>query len=67
MKIVETVYCSNCGADSVDILIEDNEVKVIGGCVNCDYMPMIEEVNEALGIEEDYRGIDEMAIVSEWY
>lgn len=66
MKIIETIYCSNCEADAVDIVLEDNEVTVIGGCVNCDYMPMIEEVEEALEIE-DYRGIDEMAIVSEWY
>lgn len=65
MKIIERIGCPNCGHE-IDIVVENNEVLTIGGCVGCDYMPMIEEVNEVLETES-YRGIDEMAIVSEYY
>ena len=51
IRIVETIPCPNCGHD-IDIVLVDNFIDVIGGCVACDYMPDEEEVEVELGMED---------------
>jgi hypothetical protein len=46
MTIIETFECSRCHDESVDVVLEDNEIKVIGGCINCDHMPVLDETDE---------------------
>lgn len=51
MKIIETFDCPECGHDT-DVVLEDNLIHTIGGCVGCDYMPTEEDVEWALGMED---------------
>lgn len=43
---VEILDCPRCHNESVDVVLEHGEIEVIGGCISCDYMPTVEEINE---------------------
>ncbi len=64
MKIIEKIDCPECSHE-VDIVVEFNMVDTIGGCVGCDYMPTLFEVEEALDIE-DLTGGEDYFVISEW-
>lgn len=58
MKIIEQIDCPECSHE-IDVALLDNQVDTIGGCVACDHMPSIEDVEDALDIvdypEDDWR------------
>jgi len=69
MKLIERINCPECGHE-IDIVIENNDILVIGGCVGCDYMPTLDEAYDGLHDEyidaARYRGMDEMAIIGDY-
>jgi len=42
LAIVETLECPKCGGE-IDVLMIGGELKVVGGCVNCDHQPTPED------------------------
>jgi hypothetical protein len=44
MTIIETLDCPKCHNESVDVVLENGEISVIGGCITCDHQPDIDDV-----------------------